>query len=302
MIKIGFISGSASHSPIVMTNVYDFMKDLPPTKRLIVDDLLFAEYKCPLTETRFDMWTHHNYFVYVIKGKKKWFAGDHEVLAQEGDCIFVKKGAHSIYQYFDEEFCSLFMFVPDQFIRDTLLKNQVDLLTEDDEMETSPILRVQTDEMITTYFVSFLSYISNVENSDKKLAELKFKELIMIAASRSGNKSISSYFLRLCNTARLSLQSVMESNFTYPMKLEEYARLSGRSLSTFKRDFKEIYDTTPGKWLRQKRLNYGRYLLEQTDKSVTGIVFDCGFKNTSHFSRAFKEEFGKSPLQHKKNG
>lgn len=283
-----------------MVNVYDFMKDLPPTKRLSVNELLFAEYKCPLSETRFDMWTHHNYFVYVLKGKKKWFSAGCEVLAREGDCIFVKKGAHSIYQYFDEEFCSLFMFVPDQFIRDTLLENQVDMEVGNDEMNPSPILRVKTDEMLTTYFLSFLSYISKADSPDKKLAELKFKELILTVASGSENKSVSDYFQNICNTARPSLQSVMESNFTYPMKLEEYARLSGRSLSTFKRDFKENYNTTPGKWLTQKRLNYSRYLLEQTGKSVTEIVLDCGFTNTSHFSRVFKEQFGKTPLKHKK--
>lgn len=285
-----------------MTNVYDFMKDLPPTKRLAVNELLFAEYKCPLSETRFDMWTHHNYFVYVIKGKKKWFAGNHEVLAREGDCIFVKKGAHSIYQYFDDEFCSLFMFVSDQFIRDTLLENQVDMTGRNDETDPSSILRVKTDEVLTTYFLSFLSYISKADSPDKKLAELKFRELILTVASGSANKNVTGYFLSLCNTVRPSLQSVMESNFAYPMKLKEYARLSGRSLSTFRRDFKEIYKTTPGKWLTQKRLDYGRYLLEQTDRSVTEVVLDCGFKNPSHFSRAFKEQFGKTPLQHKKNG
>lgn len=285
-----------------MVNVYDFMKDLPPTKRLAVNDLLFAEYKCPLSETRFDMWTHHNYFVYVIEGRKKWFSGNCEVLAQEGDCIFVKKGAHSIYQYFDEDFCSLFMFIPDQFIRDTLLGNQVDVNVEENEMNPSPILRVKTDEMLTTYFLSFLSYISKADSPDKKLAELKFRELILTVASGSGNKSVSGYFQNLCNTARPSLQTVMESNFTYPMKLEEYAQLSGRSLSTFKRDFKEIYDTTPGKWLTRKRLAYARYLLEQTGKPVTEVVFDCGFKNTSHFSRSFKKQFGKTPSNTKQNG
>ncbi len=285
-----------------MMNVYDFMKDLPPTKRLSVNDLLFAEYKCPLTETRFDMWSHHNYFVYIIKGKKKWFSRDCEVLAQEGDCIFVKKGAHSIYQYFDDEFCSLFMFVPDQFIRDTLLENQMDIIVRDNDQVAPAILRLQIDEMLTTYFYSFLSYISKAGNPDKKLAKLKFRELIMMVTSDSANFILSGYFRNLCNSARPSLQSVMETNFTYPMKLEEYARLSGRSLSTFRRDFKEIYNTTPGKWLTQKRLDYGRYMLEQTDRSVSEVVLDCGFKNSSHFSRAFKVQFGKTPLQHKKNG
>ncbi|MEX0721548.1 MAG: AraC family transcriptional regulator [Balneolaceae bacterium] len=276
------------------------MKELPSTKRLSVNDLLFAEYRCPLSKTRFDMWSHHNYFVYVMKGKKKWFCQDQEVVAQAGDCIFVKKGAHSIYQYFDDEFCSLFMFLPDEFIRDTLLENQSDVDVNNDKTHSSPILRVQSNKMLNAYFYSFLSYISNARSSDKNLAELKFRELVLIINSGSGNDSISSYFLSLFKTARPSLQSVMESNFTYPMKLEEYARLSGRSLSTFKRDFKQVYNKNPGKWLIQKRLDYSRYLLEQTDKSVTEVVLDCGFKNSSHFSRSFKKQFGITPFQHKK--
>jgi AraC family transcriptional regulator, exoenzyme S synthesis regulatory protein ExsA len=82
-----------------MVNVYDFMKDLPPTKRLAVNDLLFAEYKCPLSETCFDMWTHHNYFVYVIKGKKKWFSGGHEVLARAEDVFPLPDELHD-HQFF----------------------------------------------------------------------------------------------------------------------------------------------------------------------------------------------------------
>ena len=281
-----------------MLNVYDFMKSLPASKQLIVNDLVFADYKCPLSHSRFDMWTHHNYFVYVMKGKKKWFAGDREVMASEGDCIFVKKGAHSIYQYFDDEFCSLFMFVPDYFIRETLIKNQVNIASKNHN--AAPILCVHTNKILESYFLSLLSYISNAGQPEAKLAELKFKELIMIVATMRENKALAGYFHDLCNTSRPSLQAVMQSNFAYPMKLEEFARLSGRSLSLFQRDFKKIYKTTPGRWLTQKRLEYGRYLLENTDKSVAEVVLDCGLKNSSHFSRAFKEHYGVPPIEVRK--
>lgn len=284
-----------------MLNVYDFMKELPASKRLLVNDLLFADYKCPLSETRFDMWTHHNYFVYVIKGKKKWFARDKEVMATAGDCIFVKKGAHSIYQYFDDEFCSLFMFVSDAFIRETLINNQVDIAEGGIKTDPAPILRVEINELLKSYFISFLSYISDDGQTEIKLAELKFKEIILIISTMGGNAKITSYFNEICNRSRPSLQAVMESNFTYPMNLEEFARLSGRSLSLFKRDFNKIYKTTPGRWLTQKRLEYGRWLLEKTDKSVTEVVLDCGLKNHAHFSRAFKERYGISPVEVKKN-
>ena len=280
-----------------MLNVYDFMKDLPASKRLIVNDLLFADYKCPLSHSRFDMWTHHNYFVYVMKGKKKWFVQNKEVIAGEGDCIFVKKGAHSIYQYFDDEFCSLFMFVPDHFIKETVINNRIEISANGREPDPAPILRVQIDEILQSYFLSFLSYISTSGQPDAKLAELKFRELIMIVATMRENAAVAGYFHELCNSSRPPLQSVMESNFTYPMKLKEFARLSGRSLSLFKRDFKKIYNTTPGRWLTRKRLEYGRYLLEKTDKSVTEVVLDCGLKNSSHFSRAFKEAYKMTPLE-----
>jgi len=283
-----------------MLNVYDFMKELPSGKRLMVNDLLFAEYKCPLSETRYDMWTHHNYFVYVIKGRKKWFAGDHGILAEEGDCIFIRKGAHSIYQYFDDEFCSLFMFVPDDFIRDTLLENQVKVPGRDIAAEPPPILRVQTDELMTSYFFTLLTFISHSGSSNKKLAELKFRELILLVSSVSGNSELLGYFQKLCHTSRPTLASVMESSFTYPMELSEYARLCGRSLSTFRRDFKEVYGTTPGRWLITKRLEHGRFLLEHSDKPVSEVILDCGFKNFSHFSRAFRQKFGTTPVQTKK--
>lgn len=93
----------------------------------------------------------------------------------------------------------------------------------------------------------------------------------------------------------------MEDNFAYNLTLEEFARLCGRSLTTFKRDFAEAYHTSPGKWLIQKRLKYSKYLLETTDKNVTELAFECGFENTSHFIKVFRQTFGLTPLQYKKS-
>ncbi len=58
----------------------------------------------------------------------------------------------------------------------------------------------------------------------------------------------------------------MELNFFSNLSLTEFARLSARSLSAFKKEFTRIYNTTPGKWLMEKRLEYSYYLLETTVK------------------------------------
>lgn len=84
----------------------------------------------------------------------------------------------------------------------------------------------------------------------------------------------------------------------YDMRLDEYAKLCARSLSSFKADFYETYKKTPGKWLTGKGLEYTKFLIETTDKSINDVAFESGFKNTSHFVRIFRPTYGNPPLQH----
>ena len=79
--------------------------------------------------------------------------------------------------------------------------------------------------------------------------------------------------------------------------LEELARLSGRSLSTFYRDFKKLFHTSPHKWLLQSRLSKAKDLLLHSSKKSSEIYLDLGFKDLGHFSRTFKQEFGVPPSE-----
>ncbi|MGM0567499.1 MAG: helix-turn-helix domain-containing protein [Bacteroidota bacterium] len=283
-----------------MDSFYDFIQNNPSSIRLQVNELLLAEYQCPLSETRYDIWSHQNYYIYVISGQKKWFTRNQETLVQKGDCLFIRKGAHSVIQYFDKDFCAVVLFVTDEFIRSVLLENRIGLKDTEDSIDWDSLFPIEPDKLLAAYFQSFLSYLSEKDKPEDKLLELKFKELVMVTASQNYNKNLTGYFSRLCKTGNLSLLELMEDNFYYPMTLEEYARLAGRSLSAFKSDFKETFGTTPGRWLKKKRLSYSQYLLKHTDKPVTEIVFDSGFQNTSHFSREFKTELGCTPLAYRK--
>ena len=48
------------------------------------------------------------------------------------------------------------------------------------------------------------------------------------------------------------------------LRLEEYAKLCHRSLSSFKREFQSHFSESPGKWLLQKRLEYASSLLRNS--------------------------------------
>ena len=62
-----------------------------------------------------------------------------------------------------------------------------------------------------------------------------------------------------------------------------------------------ITGLTPVAYILQVRLNYARHMIANGDESLTTIANKCGFQNLSHFSKAFKQQFGISPLQFRKN-
>ncbi|MDX1284035.1 MAG: alpha/beta fold hydrolase [Draconibacterium sp.] len=95
----------------------------------------------------------------------------------------------------------------------------------------------------------------------------------------------------------VDIESVMSENFLYNLKIEEFAKLCGRSLSTFKRDFRLVFNTTPSRWIKEKRLEHARSLLLESDLNINQISYDCGFINSSHFIKSFKDKYRLPPLQ-----
>nr|WP_255547627.1 AraC family transcriptional regulator [Mucilaginibacter sp. dw_454] len=77
--------------------------------------------------------------------------------------------------------------------------------------------------------------------------------------------------------------------------MDKFGYLTGRSLTTFKRDFKKAFYTTPQKWLTQKRLELAHYQLAEKKRKAADIYLEVGFENLSHFSYAFKKRFGYPP-------
>ena len=86
----------------------------------------------------------------------------------------------------------------------------------------------------------------------------------------------------------------MNTNFQFNISLSEFARLTGRSLSTFQRDFKKLFETSPQKWLKDKRLMEAKYLIQEKNKKPSEVYYNVGFENFSHFSTAFRQKFGHS--------
>jgi AraC-like DNA-binding protein len=94
---------------------------------------------------------------------------------------------------------------------------------------------------------------------------------------------------------KIDILDFLNENYMFEFTLEEIASYTGRSLATFKRDFKKISVLTPKKWIMQKRLEIANEKLKNEGKKVAEVYLEVGFKNRSHFTTAYRKYFGYPP-------
>jgi len=284
-----------------MQNLYETLRSSLHFNKFEIRELLFVEYTCPLEDEAFGIWTQSDYLVHVLSGQKTWRTTQGSWTIAAGQTLYIKKGAAIVEQFFDDEFCMLGFFISDDFIRNILkeVSGKIDFNTDQKNPQRAAI-EVYNDALLSTYFQSMLTYFNGSQKPPDLLLEIKLKELIINILTTPHNPSLAAYFQSLLDGEQPIIRQIMEANFNFNLSLEEFARLCHRSVSSFKRDFKKLYNASPGKWLLNKRLEYSALLLKNSDSSITQIVFECGFEDLSHFSRAFKEKFGVSPLNFRK--
>jgi transcriptional regulator GlxA family with amidase domain len=81
-----------------------------------------------------------------------------------------------------------------------------------------------------------------------------------------------------------------------PITLEDVARTTNTSIRQLERLFKIHLGKSPFYYFREIRINYAHWLLKNSDRSITDIAYECGFSDSSHFSRYFKKQFGAPPI------
>lgn len=161
-------------------------------------------------------------------------------------------------------------------------------------------ITLATEPQIQNY-IQALIHVYGTTGSNQELVEIKLLELLQLIKSQSNGSDFLSFILSLPrNREKRRIKPFMLNNYLKNLKIEDYALLTGRSLSSFIRDFKRLYDTTPHQWLIQKRLEKAYELLTTTKLNVTETAFEVGYENLSHFIKAYKKQFGCTPSEQKK--
>ena len=159
---------------------------------------------------------------------------------------------------------------------------------------TDKIISFDKHPLMKSCLASLIPYFEMQENFPESIASLKINEAISIL--RTIDKSIDTVLGNFDEPGKVELIPFMEKNFMFNMPLEKFSYLTGRSLTTFKRDFFAAFSTTPQRWLTRKRLEMAHYQLTEQKKKPSEIYYEIGFENLSHFSFAFKKRFGYAPV------
>ncbi|TAM04373.1 MAG: GlxA family transcriptional regulator [Paraburkholderia sp.] len=94
---------------------------------------------------------------------------------------------------------------------------------------------------------------------------------------------------------------LMEANIEDPLTSDEIAGLVGVSRRQLERLFRQYLGAMPSKYYLGLRLAKARSQLQRTSKSVVQISLACGFASAAHFSNAYRERFGVTPREDRRN-
>jgi AraC-like DNA-binding protein len=89
-------------------------------------------------------------------------------------------------------------------------------------------------------------------------------------------------------------------NFKHEVRLQDVAEEVSMSPQAFCRYFKKVTRKTLVEILTEYRLSYACRLLRDTDKPVSEICHESGFRNISHFNFCFRQSLNSSPLKYRK--
>lgn len=96
-------------------------------------------------------------------------------------------------------------------------------------------------------------------------------------------------------------ESYIETNYSYPITIEEIASYVGISRSHLFRSFQNYMNRSPKEYLTEYRIKQACRLLRETDLSVSAIAYSVGFENNLYFSKAFRKQKGESPSEYRKS-
>lgn len=233
-----------------------------------------------------------NTLVFILRGTKHMHLADGDLVAHAGDLVLLKRGVYFMTDLITDgtDYQSLMLCMDDPLLRSFVPDASMPLSPK----PAAPMV-VTCDPAILDVRNAILRYLEQPGPNTNKLLELKIHEALLLLLSGPLQEPVQTFLLHLFDSSAENIASVIHDNLVQPFTLEEYAKMCGLSLSSFKREFSRLYNAPPKKWINEARLKHARQLLLQSGKNVNEIAYECGFENVSYFIKQYRQQYGTTP-------
>ncbi|WP_300700751.1 AraC family transcriptional regulator [Bacteroides sp.] len=255
------------------------------------------QYTSLTTTENFDVFLTHNALVYILSGIKQIKIAQSGFQINPGELFLIPRGEYVMSEYLTGEngFRSVMLFFTKKAAQDILERIDSSLLTTEHTQSNNAVKIISPNQNIERLFLSLEAYSKGDNPYMCELVRLKFSELIYLLLDSPYRQLIITFLVDASKSENPSIASVLDNHLYSSATIKELAMFSGRSLSSYKREFTSHYGEPPRSWIRKKKLERAAFLLETTDKTMEEISEACGFVSTPHFSRLFKEQYQLTP-------
>ena len=126
-----------------------------------------------------------------------------------------------------------------------------------------------------------------------------YMEILLLLLIRRENLSVtaaSPLVSHQCDTVR----RYIDTNYKDSLSLDDLARVVHMNKYYLAHAFKTEYGTSPINYMISRRIDESRYLLRETNMSLSEIAQVLGFSSASYFSQSFRRSVGSSPIEFRK--
>ena len=233
---------------------------------------------------------------FVVSGANMLDDGINQQTFEEGGMYFCRR--NQLLKYVKNppeggEFRSVSMFFTQNLLREFSLKYGY---SASGKLDIPAYIQLDTKSVLANYMNSLREYETLFnQQPDSPLYKIKQEEAILLLLK--AYPELADVLFDFSDPGKIDLEAFMQQNYHFNVDLNRFAYLTGRSLSGFKRDFEKVFSISPGRWLLQRRLKEAYVLLKEHKRAVSDVYLDLGFEDLSHFSFAFKKQYGVAPTQ-----
>ncbi len=179
--------------------------------------------------TQREAYVSNHVIAIVLAGQQHIRTYDEEwIKIRENELVFIPRGLYYVSDLLPAKgsFKSLLFYFDDSIIHAFLAQSKV---SEFSKEAVPNYLKLGEVPMMNQFAETLLLIYKNQPINDKSLLSLKLLELLHLINNLVPEQQLADFLFRLTLPKKRQIKDLMEKNYDKPLKVEDYAYLSGRS-------------------------------------------------------------------------